>query len=388
MESRSRRRWSMGEWSKWNPCSVTCGKGLRKRHRNCDNPRPSRGGKWCPGNHLDTQICEFPFRCAADGNWGDWGEWTECSISCGEGVRHRYRACNNPAPQNGGKDCEGDSQQSEQCVNIRECPRDGKWSSWGKWSSCSVTCGRGGIQHRYRACNRPKPSAGGAQCKGLNHEQINCQAPERCPVDGEWSDWTNWSPCSVTCGAGEQRRWRACDEPPPQHGGADCDRSEADEMQIRSCNGSLIFCPVNGGWSEWSEWGGCYTPDCKQAENTSVSFRQRSCNKPLPAHNGTMCQGTFLETGLCPNLHAALNCKVNGGWSDWGPWTCKKDSVIRKRQCNNPKPANGGARCPGNSVDDYEKGEEQYAKLCPDFSDDEDLQGSGSGNGTGVSEDD
>lgn len=41
-------------------------------------------------------------------------------------------------------------------------------------------------------------------------------------VPGNWSSWGAWSPCSETCGNGTSTRTRACDNPPPAYGGADC----------------------------------------------------------------------------------------------------------------------------------------------------------------------
>ena len=32
---------------------------------------------------------------------------------------------------------------------------DGKWSNWGGYNTCSVSCG-GGTQRKTRKCNRPK----------------------------------------------------------------------------------------------------------------------------------------------------------------------------------------------------------------------------------------
>ena len=42
------------------------------------------------------------------------------------------------------------------------------------------------------------------------------------PVDGNWSPWTPWTGCGVTCGMGILTRTRACNSPAPLHGGASC----------------------------------------------------------------------------------------------------------------------------------------------------------------------
>lgn len=43
----------------------------------------------------------------ADGQWGKWGPFGDCSRSCGGGVQLAKRECNNPVPENGGKYCYG-----------------------------------------------------------------------------------------------------------------------------------------------------------------------------------------------------------------------------------------------------------------------------------------
>ncbi len=55
------------------------------------------------------------FLAIRHGNWSDWGSWSDCSVSCGEGVKTRWRSCNNPAPLNGGKQCIGDRVQHIPC---------------------------------------------------------------------------------------------------------------------------------------------------------------------------------------------------------------------------------------------------------------------------------
>ena len=47
-----------------------------------------------------------------------------------------------------------------------ECPRDGNYTKWTPWSKCSVTCGNG-IQKRERTCSNPPPAGSGIDCSGL-----------------------------------------------------------------------------------------------------------------------------------------------------------------------------------------------------------------------------
>ncbi|XP_030077252.1 A disintegrin and metalloproteinase with thrombospondin motifs 8 [Microcaecilia unicolor] len=60
-----------------------------------------------------------------NGNWGAWSPWGECSRTCGGGVHFSYRECNNPEPQNGGKYCEGQRVKYQSC-NFEECLPRGK----------------------------------------------------------------------------------------------------------------------------------------------------------------------------------------------------------------------------------------------------------------------
>ncbi|XP_067914831.1 A disintegrin and metalloproteinase with thrombospondin motifs 16 isoform X2 [Heterodontus francisci] len=48
-------RWS--NWSMWSPCSRTCGGGVTNRERQCTNPRPQYGGKFCDGTHRTYKLC-------------------------------------------------------------------------------------------------------------------------------------------------------------------------------------------------------------------------------------------------------------------------------------------------------------------------------------------
>ena len=56
----------------------------------------------------------------------------------------------------------------------------------------------------------------------------SCSSSSYCPVDGNWSHWSPFGPCSLTCGPGRgrQERTRKCDNPSPSEGGRKCQGSE------------------------------------------------------------------------------------------------------------------------------------------------------------------
>uniref|UniRef100_H0V1Z5 ADAM metallopeptidase with thrombospondin type 1 motif 8 n=1 Tax=Cavia porcellus TaxID=10141 RepID=H0V1Z5_CAVPO len=64
-------------------------------------------------------------KAVVDGGWTQWGPWGECSRTCGGGIQFSYRECKNPQPQNGGKYCLGQRAKYQSC-NTEECPPDGK----------------------------------------------------------------------------------------------------------------------------------------------------------------------------------------------------------------------------------------------------------------------
>ena len=58
-------------------------------------------------------------------------------------------------------------------------------------------------------------------------------------VNGAWSRWSEFSPCSVTCSYGTRVRLRTCTEPVPANNGADCTgpRVEDEECYMGPCKG-------------------------------------------------------------------------------------------------------------------------------------------------------
>lgn len=62
-------------------------------------------------------------------------------------------------------------------------------------------------------------------------------------VDGEWTEWRDWEPCSRTCGTGTQQRLRSCTRPRPAFGGRDCvgNSRETKTCETRACPGKCML---------------------------------------------------------------------------------------------------------------------------------------------------
>nr|CAD7569690.1 unnamed protein product [Timema californicum] len=220
-------------WSPWSDCSTTCGPGDQTRVRVCEGGAGpgSVDPDDCQGESQQVQTCHMSV-CQIDGGWSDWSDWTSCSESCGRATRRRYRKCDSPAPAYGGRPCLGSDGQQEYC-HQSPCPIHGNWSDWSGWSDCTAPCDEG-TKYRVRECTNPAPAYGGDNCEGPNMETTSCNA-HKCPVDGNWSPWGDWSTCSVSCGPGYRRRYRTCTNPEPQFRGAPCD---GENLQVEKCSGS------------------------------------------------------------------------------------------------------------------------------------------------------
>ncbi|XP_045905935.1 hemicentin-1 [Micropterus dolomieu] len=275
--------WS--EWSVWEECSRTCGRGNRTRVRTCSNPPAQHGGRPCEGKAVEVIMCSVR-PCPVAGNWGSWQPWSPCSETCGKGMQSRIRLCNNPPPAFDGPQCEGSDTQTQVCKET-PCPVDGKWSSWVSWGACSVSCG-GGTRQRTRLCASPAPQHGGRQCEG-NDVQIDFCNSDPCPISGNWGPWTSWGSCSKTCNGGQMRRYRSCDNPRPANGGRACAGADT---QLQRC--STSNCPVDGTWGSWQPWGEC-SASCGGGQSTRV----RLCNNPSPSNSGRPCPGDSSQLSRC-----------------------------------------------------------------------------------------
>ncbi|XP_071104961.1 thrombospondin-1-like [Haliotis cracherodii] len=190
-----------GGWSHWDqwigpPCSATCGNLYKHvtRQRSCTAPPPHFGGSNCTGEDKETitRDCNL-VHCPVDGLWAQWAQWNDppCSWTCGGGSKNvlRQRLCTDPAPQYGGRECQGKAHESlSRSCNVHKCPVNGIWTTWGEWlqHKCSGECGSSSmIVTRSRTCTVQAPEYGGRTCPGDENQSSarNCN-PKGCSASG------------------------------------------------------------------------------------------------------------------------------------------------------------------------------------------------------------
>ena len=87
--------------------------------------------------------------------------------------------------------------------------------TWSQWNPCSTTCGKGTTVQLINIIKPPSP--GGRPCPARKTRPCNLGP---CPVDCSY-EWSLWSVCSEECGQGTINRY-AIITAPPQHGGELC----------------------------------------------------------------------------------------------------------------------------------------------------------------------
>ena len=81
-------QWS--EWSAYGSCTSSCGTGQHSRTRE-KTVLAQNGGADCTGDGKETEACPDLPACPVDCEWDDWSQWESCSTTCGKGSMKRSR---------------------------------------------------------------------------------------------------------------------------------------------------------------------------------------------------------------------------------------------------------------------------------------------------------
>jgi len=114
---------------------------------------------------------------------------------------------------------------------LADCPIHASWNQWSTFSACVVTCGVG-QQFRRRTCgSNVFPIFNGRTCFGKSVDIKSCER-DICPINGDWSLWSQWSICNMCGDRATKKRARKCDSPSPKFNGITCD---GEPIEVEPC---------------------------------------------------------------------------------------------------------------------------------------------------------
>jgi len=324
-------------WSQWSNCSLACGGGISTQTRT-KSPAARNGGVDCVGNASQTTPCNTQ-NCPINCVWTNWSAYSNCSQVCGGGVSVSTRTQNPPA-QYGGTPCVGNATDSVPC-NTQICI-DCAWTAWN-WTECSALCG-GGQMTATRSQLPGQP--GGLPCTGASTDNATCNT-QPCPIDCEWSQWTQI--CSVPCGGGNasQTRYHLVEA---QFNGTNC-TGPSEEHFPTPCN--TQDCLQDCWWENWSDWSDC-TTSCGGGTQTQTRDQHPEMPGGIPC-TGSGTQSQPCNTDPCPPGSEPVPMPIDCEWDDWGGWgnchPCDGNGTQTRSRGIRTREQNGGITCFGPDSD-------------------------------------
>ncbi|XP_060076727.1 thrombospondin type-1 domain-containing protein 4-like [Ylistrum balloti] len=236
-------RWKTGNWGQ---CSVNCGSGERRRTVQCvdSQDRPVTAELCDSPTPRDVETCN---QGPCEHHWF-FSKWShECSRSCNGGVKTRSVHC---ATIRGHKsldvncDLASRPEDQQQCQNSRGSGHCGNDWFAGPWSQCSTSCGEG-VRARHVLClavdkNQNSRAVPLDRCDN-NTKPASQELCQKSSCGAQWH-MSEWTQCPVTCGEGQVTRTVMCLDEAKQPS-TSCDQSDRppsrDTCTQRTCMSSL-----------------------------------------------------------------------------------------------------------------------------------------------------
>ncbi|KAK3777711.1 hypothetical protein RRG08_021821 [Elysia crispata] len=261
-------KWSTGSWTQ---CKPSCGQGVRTRRVNCMKGRRHVAKRHCSTQlkPKTTEICRN--KDCPSYEWST-GSWTQCKPSCGQGVKTRWVHCTTGKLIVAEVNCliQNKPKATESCRN-KDCP----FAVWREkhWSECSSSCGRG-VRTRSVICMTGRRRVAERFCSNQKKPKTTETCRNRHCPSLKWRKG-RWSPCSASCGYGTRQRTVVCQSP----GNQQCNKAKRPASQKTcyvSCDNQTPSL-YNGSCEDQFETAYCHK--IRRSGGCADFYYQMSCCK-------------------------------------------------------------------------------------------------------------
>ncbi|CAF4491519.1 unnamed protein product [Rotaria socialis] len=309
-------------WSEWSICNASCGQnGNRTRKQSLIMKDSSLPNPLCLRDIIEILPCTGqPCPCTKGINCTcdltDWSQWSDCSLPCGGGQRERTRQFKTNETEN----CTPNNLREVQSCNVNCCPVDGEYTPWSQWSTCTTACGSG-VRKRHRTCTAPAPSCNGKLCNGNREDTQVCNTQ---PCDDKCNNDQIYSECANECDT-------SCDS--------------------LTCNGQ---CQKPDKCVP-----GCVCPENKVIGPGGKCINLKDCPCRLSSDNTTLVNGESNVGDPCKTYTCKSGCMVttdkNCSVCEWSPWTPFSDCSNACNGTHSRFHTYDGPNCPDKRTEEDKK---------------------------------
>ncbi|XP_036139996.1 protein madd-4 isoform X3 [Monomorium pharaonis] len=367
----------MWETDKWSECSVTCGTGIRTRTIECRDGVGAISRDCDPAERPHTeQECKTNVACPTYGDGMTQPlvqpyplspvseklmdqpipsestfiaeEWSPCSVTCGEGVRHREVRCkiflefSRTIAKLPDSQCSGPKP-----VETEKCTMEPCGLLENSLSYRIDTVGDSGYAEPSLTDSYSRSSSGSSGGSGYD-SGIKVAPGSDVQTTYSWKE-TGYTPCSATCLGGVQDLIINCvrDDNGKTVMPLLCSTETKPEARIRVCNDHP--CPPRWNYSEFST---CMSPcgiGIQTRDVTCIHEVTHGTGKAVPVPNYMCPQPPPADRRYCN----VLDCPVKWSTGEWGKCsrTCgggvkKRDVVCEQIMAQGRKQSREERECP------------------------------------------
>ena len=146
--------------------------------------------------------------CDTNCELDDWATWSSCSGTCFNTILRNYPTRTRKRTKISeavGKGLCSPLKETEDCIDLPNCPINGEWSEWSKSVDCDKICGEGVEIHKRQCVGQ---EFDGEDCTGESEKEVKCFQRDCFCELGEWSDWSRCIANENGCGDGKKSRSR------------------------------------------------------------------------------------------------------------------------------------------------------------------------------------